>query len=253
MMRILIMTIFVVGITALIWAEPISREQALRQAQQFLLHKGQSKVLKQAETSMSKARARGKQIPDYYYVFNAGQNEGFVIVSGDDRAVTVLGYSDKGSFDVDQIPSNMAAWLKGYEAQIKALRENRISVGKKISRAYPSVAPIVQVHWDQNSPYNKYCLLDLPTLKKPIQAPTGCVATAMAQAMSVYKYPSATTDEIPAYQVNFGSSGIAYYDAIAANTPIDWDNLDVANYNGREDETKKEAMASFLVSSSRPL
>ena len=247
MMRRLFMTIFVVATTTLIWAEPISREQALRQAQQFFLQKGKSKALEQAETSMSKARARGLQIPDYYYVFNAGQNEGFVIISGDDRAVTVLGYSDKGSFDADQIPSNMAAWLKGYEAQIKALRENRISVGKKTnSKASPSVAPIVQVHWDQNSPYNKYCLLDLPVLKKPIQAPTGCVATAMAQVMSVYKYPSATTNEIPAYEVNFGSSGIASYDAIAANTPIDWDNLDVVNYNGSEEEAKKEAIANLM-------
>lgn len=247
MMRRLIMTILVVGITTMIWAEPVSREQALRQAQRFLLQKGQSKALKLAETSMSKARVRGKQIPDYYYVFNAGQNEGFVIISGDDRAETVLGYSDKGSFDVDQIPSNMVAWLKGYESQIKALRENRISVGKKtISKSYPSVAPIVQVHWDQNSPYNKYCKVDLPTLSKPIQAPTGCVATAMAQAMSVYNYPSATTEEIPAYQVNFGANGIAYYDAIPANTPIDWDNLDVANYSGREDEAKKEAIANLM-------
>ena len=247
MMRRLIMTILVVGITTMIWAEPISREQALRQAQRFLLQKGQSKALKLAETSMSKARVRGKQIPDYYYVFNAGQNEGFVIISGDDRAETVLGYSDKGSFDVDQIPSNMAAWLKGYEAQIKALRENRISIGKKtISKSYPSVAPIVQVHWDQNSPYNKYCKVDLPTFSKPIQAPTGCVATAMAQAMSVYKYPSATTEEIPAYQVDFGSNGIAYYDAISADTPIDWDNLDVVSYNGREDEAKKEAIANLM-------
>ena len=104
MMKRLLLAIFVICITTLIWAEPISREQALRQAQQFFLQKGKSKALTLAETSMSKARARGKQIPDYYYVFNVGQNEGFIIVSGDDRAETVLGYSDKGSFDADQLP-----------------------------------------------------------------------------------------------------------------------------------------------------
>ena len=247
-MRRILLAIIAVGITTSICAEPISREQAYRQAQQFLLQKGNLHTLIQAETQMSKARARGKQVPDYYYVFNAGQNEGFVIVSGDDRAVTILGYSDKGSFDVDQIPSNMAAWLEGYEAQIRDLRENRISVSKKnvVRASYPTVEPIVKVHWDQNSPYNKYCLLDLPTLGRPIQAPTGCVATAMAQAMSVYRYPSATTSEIPYYEVNFGSSGIATYDAIPADTPIDWDNLDVVNYNGREDDVKKEAIARFM-------
>ena len=246
MMKRLLFAILAIGITTSIWAEPISREQALRQAQQFLLQKGKSKVLVQAETSMSKARTKGGQIPDYYYVFNAGQNEGFVIVSGDDRAVTVLGYSDKGSFDVDQIPSNMAAWLAGYEAQIKALQKNNVSGSRKgVSKApYASVAPIVQVHWDQNSPYNMNCWLDLPG--HHINAPTGCVATAMAQAMSVYQYPSATTAEIPAYQWNFGADGIASYDAIPANTPIDWANLDVANYNGSEADAKKEAIANLM-------
>lgn len=246
MMRRLLLAIFVIGITTSIWAEPISREQALRQAQRFILQKGKSTVLNQAETSMSKARARGKQIPDYYYVFNVGQNEGFVIVSGDDRAETVLGYSDKGYFDIDKIPSNMAAWLKGYEAQIRALRENHVSVSKKnvAQVSYPTVEPIVKVHWDQNSPYNKYCRLDLP--KHHINAPTGCVATAMAQAMSVYRYPSATTAEIPYYEVDFGPSGIASYDPIPADTPIDWNNMDVLNYNGSEDDTKIKAIANFM-------
>ena len=246
MMKRLLFAILVIGITTSIWAEPISREQALRQAQKFLLQKGKSKVLVQAETSMSKARTKGGQIPDYYYVFNAGQNEGFVIVSGDDRAVTVLGYSDKGSFDVDRIPSNMAAWLAGYEVQIMALQENNVSGSRKgVSKApYASVAPIVQVHWDQNSPYNMNCWLDLPG--HHINAPTGCVATAMAQAMSVYQYPSATTAEIPAYQWNFGADGIASYEAIPANTPIDWANLDVANYNGSEADAKKQAIANLM-------
>ena len=245
MMKRLLFAILVIGITTSIWAEPISREQALRQAQQFLLQKGKSKVLVQAETSMSKARAKGGQIPDYYYVFNAGQNEGFVIVSGDDRAVTVLGYSDKGSFDVDRIPSNMAAWLAGYEVQIMALQENGVSGSRKgVSKApYASVAPIVQVHWDQNSPYNMNCWLDLPGYH--INAPTGCVATAMAQAMSVYQYPSATTAEIPAYIHSF-HQGDASYDAIPANTPIDWANLDVVNYNGSEADAKKEAIANLM-------
>ena len=38
-----------------------------------------------------------------------------------------------------------------------------------------------QVRWGQGSPYNRYC---------PTGCPTGCVATAVAQLMSIYKYPS---------------------------------------------------------------
>ena len=100
------------------WAEQITREQALRQAQSFFSQNGKGGPLVAAETVMSKARKRSQQVPDYYYVFNAGEDQGYVIVSGDDRTAPILGYSYHGSFDVDKIPCNMAAWLKGYEDQI---------------------------------------------------------------------------------------------------------------------------------------
>lgn len=248
MKRHLLLLISVFALVSASWADQITREQALTRAQQFLNQKGLSRSLKVAETQMSRARARGKSTPDYYYVFNAGQNQGFVIISGDDRTETVLGYSDRGAFDIENTPPNMAAWLEGYAAQIKYLQENNITIAKKaVTRSsYASVSPFVKVHWDQNSPYNKYCVLDLPTTGKHIQAPTGCVATAMAQAMSVYKYPSATTAEIPAYRKNFGSDGYASYEAIPANTTIDWANLDVLNYNGSEAADKKEAIANLM-------
>ena len=75
------------------WAEQITLEQALRKAQQFLSKKGLPSSVKVAETQMSRRRAQGISQPDYYYVFNNGQNQGFVIISGDDRAETVLGYA----------------------------------------------------------------------------------------------------------------------------------------------------------------
>ena len=42
-------------------------------------------------------------------------------VSGDDRTVPVLGYGETGSFDVDNMPENMKAWLQGYVDQIEWL------------------------------------------------------------------------------------------------------------------------------------
>lgn len=54
-----------------------------------------------------------------YYIFNVGKNEGFVIVSGDDNAEPVLGYSDKGELDPNNIPSNMAEWLRLNELYVE--------------------------------------------------------------------------------------------------------------------------------------
>ena len=46
-----------------------------------------------------------------YYAFNI-DGGGFVIVSGEDRASQVLGFSDKGRLDFNNMPDNLKALLK---------------------------------------------------------------------------------------------------------------------------------------------
>jgi hypothetical protein len=60
-----------------------------------------------------------------FYVFNT-ENEGYVIVAGDDRAIPVLGYASEGTFDPNNIPQNMQKWLEGYKAEIRYAVENEI-------------------------------------------------------------------------------------------------------------------------------
>ena len=49
-----------------------------------------------------------------YYVYNQADN-GFVIISGDDRMPDVLGYSFESEFALSEVPDNMRAWLQLYE------------------------------------------------------------------------------------------------------------------------------------------
>ena len=176
------------------WAEQITREQALRQAQSFFSQNGKGGPLVAAETVMSKARKRSQQVPDYYYVFNAGEDQGYVIVSGDDRTAPILGYSYHGSFDVDKIPCNMAAWLQGYADQIKYIQEHpEVAVTRGDVPTHDNVAPLISTTWGQNAPYNNL----LPSLggRKCV---TGCGATAMAQIMNYHGAPS-SCPTIPGY------------------------------------------------------
>ena len=52
------------------------------------------------------------------YIFNAAENNGFVLVSAGDDARTILGYADNGKFDADNIPANMAFWLHMYAEEL---------------------------------------------------------------------------------------------------------------------------------------
>ena len=251
MMRRLLLAIFVIGITTSIWAEPISREQALRQAQRFILQKGKSTVLNQAETSMSKARARGKQIPDYYYVFNVGQNEGFVIVSGDDRAETVLGYSDKGYFDIDKIPAAMADLLDYYSYQIKCIQQGA-TAAPRLSN-HPSIPELMTVKWGQDDPFNgKAPLGYFSNLDKGFRCVTGCVATAMAQVLYHQRFVNATQAEIPGYEnyyywISPTGEKTATLDDIPEGSPLKWDKM-VDDYSAQTiTQDQKDAVADLML------
>ena len=75
-------------------ADPVGRNAALFTAKSYLASKG-----KMVDAAQKPFKAR-QQAPDstdanddaYYYVFNAGGDNGYVIVSGDDRTEPILGY-----------------------------------------------------------------------------------------------------------------------------------------------------------------
>lgn len=145
-----------------------------------------------------------------FHVFNIGDADGYVLVSGDDRMPDILGYSDNGNFDGKSISDNLRGWLQGYERQYEYLKTHPDA--KQISRGSDTrepIAPMLECLWSQYSPYNDQC---------PEGCPTGCVATAMAQIMYYHKWPKQTTKTIPAYTTS------KYEIPSIGVTTIDWDN-----------------------------
>ena len=80
-------------------------------------------TLKSAPVSAPRLMVRGQAVADKasYYIFNTAGDQGYIIISGDDRTNKVLGYVDKGSFDPNHVPANMQAWLDSYNEQIGML------------------------------------------------------------------------------------------------------------------------------------
>ena len=75
-------------VSLLVCAGNVTEQEALRKAQQFMQGRSfQQKNLRRAATANTFAQ-------DAFYVFNADGNQGFVIVSADDRTEAILGYSD---------------------------------------------------------------------------------------------------------------------------------------------------------------
>lgn len=227
-------------------AGPVDKQQAQQQAQAFFAKKG--KTLKKVSKPYKAPRKAAATDEAYYYVFNSEGNNGFVIVSGDDRTAPVFGYSDTGSFDENNIPENMRAWLEGYVEEIKALDSETPVVSsdapltrmRKAESVMRPIAPLITTKWNQDSPYNDNC----PTYNGS-KCVTGCVATAMAQVMYYYRAQSvnATTAEIPAYTISKRGISIP---ATPANSPIDWANM-TDTYSSSSTAEQKAAVAALMA------
>lgn len=154
-----------------------------------------------------------------YYVYDVNSTKGFIIVAAEDAAHPIIGYSDEGAFVIPTAPSNnVYFWLGKSKEQVIAMRTHNIVATSDITgewSAYTSGnsnrAPhnasrnentnLCQTYWNQEPFYNAMC---------PGGSVTGCVATAMAQIMRYWQYPSIGTgsncydDQQPYFSENYG-------------------------------------------------
>lgn len=140
-----------------------------------------------------------------FYVFMM-QPKGFVIVSADDRAKPVLGYSTEGAFSIE-IPEGLESFFRNYRAGFtdlfasgdprpdEAVRdwERLAETGKinneRITRELPH---LLTCTWNQSALYNRRCPEDEEGPDGHVYA--GCVATAMSQIMYYWQWPHVGRD-----------------------------------------------------------
>ena len=235
-----------------IWAR--TPEQAACVASEFLSSKNTPAVRRMQQAEKAEAVTAPVEIAytqmqvdnaPAVYVFNG--EDGFVLVSAEDDARAVLGYSDHGRFDATDMPENMQFWLQmyadelaRYEANKPVLKAGQVSMHRAKRAAtdsYPTITPILgDVEWGQDEPYNNLC----PTVGGE-RSVTGCVATAISQIMYVHKYPTkgmgsktyTTASHGLQLNVNFGA------------TTYDWGNM-LPYYKNNYNSTQANAVATLM-------
>ena len=227
-------------------AGSINEEQAKAIAQSFLQKRNSlpsGKRLAPARTPKELQSALNSQ--KALYVFNVGVDNGFIIISGDDRVRPVLGFTNSGMFNADQIPAALSEMLAIYARQIDQIQrtetksDSTVRVARtshRTSSVMADVSPLLTTTWDQGEPYNDYC----PTLNDQT-ALTGCVATAMAQIANYYKYPTTQVSSLAAYTSSTNKINVSAWGA----TTFDWNNM-LDNYSGSETSTQIAAVATLM-------
>lgn len=236
------------------WADDISVEQALQIASRFsaIPTQGGAARAKSAkattvEPRLAHAVKSKTSQKDNVYVINLGDNQGFVIVAGDDGAdAEVLGYCDHGSFEYDKAPVQLKSLLGMYAAGVDSLRadSNRQTVARSKSslstatQSFPAilgdvvVGPLLTTRWNQLAPYNNLC---------PEGCPTGCVPTAIAQVMNYWQWPKQGYGQYKTYDEEGNE--------VMLDFPIhiyDWDNM-LDDYSGAYTSEQATAVAQLMA------
>ncbi|MBQ3733044.1 MAG: thiol protease/hemagglutinin PrtT [Bacteroidales bacterium] len=214
-------------LTNMAWASPVDSMEAKNLAQTFYrLHfPGQAlPVFEEISQSVG---------VEHFYIFNNTSGPGFVLVAGDDCATPILGYSGANNCQSGELPDNLRSWFNYYDGTIAASVLNGAVATPEIAEEWnnlrtgnlpepqsvTAVSPLLATTWNQIAPYNDLC--PGTGSDKPY---VGCVATAMAQLMKYYNWPTTGTGSY-SYYCNNGTYNYGILSANFGTTTYDWANM----------------------------
>lgn len=233
-----------IGLFSKAQASPVNNITAQRVAENFAKQMLQGKTATVVdmtdETSYTEFYVFRLLIPD-----NDNQREGFVLVAADDCVIPILGYSLNNRFVVEGMPANIRSWMEGYEMQIRYYKDLESRMGRDGIEAswthsctpewqrllaanttgstemplgeraiFTAVSPLMTTTWNQGQYYNLLCPYDD---NESTHVYTGCTATATAQVMKYWNYPttgygshSYVHDDYGTQSANFGATTYAW-------------------------------------------
>lgn len=227
--------VFVAGINA----EVLTPEQALSRV---VSGKGSHKIAAREMAARSELahtfEAAGR--PGVYVFNDTRKDAGYMILSADDCAPALLGYSDDGcGFDLATAPSNLVKWLEGYANQIAWAAQygkgDKVSGVSRVSSGRVDVAPKIETLWDQGSPYNDWC-----PLMGGDKTYTGCVATAMAQIVNWHHLPAK-----PKGKHTYKSWYTGYHSIDFDTVTFKWDKM-LRTYDAKSPAENRAAVAGLM-------
>ncbi len=223
----LIFTLLAGTAASMAYAGTVSADNARQLAADFFAASGQENLA--SESALELVYTCGDAAKPLYYVFNARQGQGFVIVSADDCTTPVLGYSLENNYNVASVPPAMKWMMGGLENEIKAAsklqkpttQEVRRSVMRRAARSNEKIL-LNTPEWRQEAPFNNMI---------PGRPLVGCVGTAMATIMKYHNYPQ---------------RGTGSYNGVNFDVAYDWDNMRMDNYRYGYSETEANAVATLV-------
>lgn len=208
-------------------ADVVSVDDARQLAADFFSASSQDRLA--SADALDLAYTCGTASRPIYYVFNAHDGQGYIIVSADDCTTPVLGYSLEGRYDIAAVPPAMKWMMQGLESEIKAApglqrpvpRDERRRMARRAASSNEKIL-LKTPEWRQEAPFNNQI---------PGNPLTGCVGTAMAMIMKYHSFPE---------------RGTGSYNGVSFDVAYDWDNMRMDNYRYGYSEAEAEAVSTLI-------
>ena len=177
-MKKIFFTLFVLALSAISLQAKDRTEREMQSIASKRLGLSMATMSTKAVNTAVKKVSESKQLA----VYNS-KGRGFVVIAKDDDFAPVLGYSDT-DYDTDVMPCGLKWWMSQVEKSLE-VRKAHAQTYQPAVYASSTATNFITTSWNQQAPYNTLC----PKIDG-VAAPTGCIATAMAQIMYYYKYPA---------------------------------------------------------------
>jgi hypothetical protein len=243
-----LLILFVLAVVSIhfVFADAVDKELAAKVATSFCLNSFKNKnvspvnlSLAYTEKCVNISSGKSKDLEDIpaFYIFNINQNDGFVMVSADNDVLPILGYSTIGSYTGKDLPQAFRKLMEKYKEEIRYVIVNKLKADNEIqvrwenlengqplnpSKDVKTVSPLLNTTWNQNPYENEMCPAD--AAGPGGHCVTGCPATAMAQIMKFWNYPTTGTG-FHSYNASNTNGNYGTLSADFGNTTYNWGSM----------------------------
>ena len=220
------------GASAVMLAAPVTPDAALQRALGDAPRKvaGAPSAFKLVKTEMA------SETPALYLFANE-KSHAFIVTPADDCAPSLLGYGTNPLTDAEgNYAPGFQYWISQLARQVEyaSTAEGMRLIPMKARPERAPIEPLCKTLWNQSEPYNNLC----PKISGE-RAVTGCVATAMAQAMKYFNWPERGTGKM------FNS--VAGRSQDFSKIQFDWANMLDTYYGVESTKEQQKAVAQLMM------
>ena len=236
-------------VSTTLWAEPIGEQRAREIASEFFSqHSTRSLVgdisLEWAGNTIGEQSATGSALnTSLMYIYNRGNNGGYVIIAGDTNVNPIIAYSFDMTLDTDNMAEATEAILEAWCRQVESARKAAKPISGTTMRAATRSNDALLYDtalWDQEEPYNR----EAPIIDGD-RSLTGCAATAMSILCYYNRWPEKGVGTTPSYSYEDDYDHIHTIPSNNLGREYDYDKM-LMNYSNGFTYEQGNAVAALM-------